>query len=74
MARKPDFIEIAEGHVIATRGIMAIKQRADFIEVRYITGFSEEIRGISMTELLDKLGRNPLTRGDTDSGRSSAGA
>ena len=66
--RKPDFIEVTPNHVIATRGIMSIRQKFDGeIEVRYITGYSEKISGVSMPELLDKLGRNPLGRGGADS-------
>jgi len=65
--RMPDFVEISEGHVIATRGIMSIKQQPGFVEVRYISGYVEEVMEISMVELLTSLGRNPLLEGRTDS-------
>lgn len=73
--RKPDFVEISENHVISTRGIMSIRQKLDTtVEVRYISGYTETVRGMSMEELLTKLGRNPRLKGDTDSGSSDPSA
>lgn len=66
--RKPDFIEVSPNHVIATRGIMSIRQRVEgSIEIRYMTGYTETVRDMSMPELLEKLCRNPLTQGGADS-------
>lgn len=66
--RKPDFIEVGDGHVIATKGIMSISQLFNgSVQIRYITGYTETVRNMSMPELLDKLGRNPLAQGRTDS-------
>ena len=73
--RKPDFIEVTPSHVISTKGIMSIRQRGmgGDIEVRYISGYTETVRGMSMCELLDKLGRNPLVQGGADSGPTIGG-
>lgn len=65
--KKPQFVEVAPDHVVSTRGIMSIRQNeTGDISIRYISGHTETVSTMSMPELLDKLGRNPLRKGSAD--------